>query len=426
MWLPHLAEVEWMTDVVSRHADVLGIPGRVTAVRLLDTRLTHPHRPESPLCRGWATCVVATSDAPPLQLYVKGFPDAEAADLAWQEARAAGSGGGPVRLPAVDLLVWRFPDDPLLTTLPELVEPGEAARLLPPAVREVLGGAADLRTTVVRYQPEASATLRIENDSVGGPAVFAKHLADRAVADVAARHQALWSVAARDRRLLLAEPLAADPERGVLWTRGVVGAPLTSAVAPSGLPEATASLGAMLAALHTAPVEVPHRVTVDDLVRETRKKADKIARAHPAAGSVVSGLATAAADRRGNVRDERVSPLHGDFHLDQLVASPEGPVLVDLDSMVQGPPEVDLAEFLVDLALRGLPGGIAGEVADGLLSGYAADAGDVADAALLGICADAEFVNRCYRHLRRHAPGWEADLETELGRHDEVRSLLAG
>ena len=74
MWLPHLADVAWMTQVLSRHAAALGLPGSVTAVQLLDARLTHPHRPESPRCRGWATYLVTLRDAAPVQLYVKGVP----------------------------------------------------------------------------------------------------------------------------------------------------------------------------------------------------------------------------------------------------------------------------------------------------------------------------------------------------------------
>ena len=138
----------------------------------------------------------------------------------------------------------------------------------------------------------------------------------------------------------------------------------------------------------------------------------------------VDDLVKAAAGRRADVVRERDCTLHGDFHLDQLVGSPEGPVLVDLDSMVRGTPEIDLAEFLVDLSLRGLRATIAHDVSERLLTSYAASAGFEPDAALLAICADAEFVNRCYRHLRRHAPGWQTALETELGRRAEVATLL--
>ena len=426
MWLPDLADAARMTEVLSRHAGPLGLPGGVASARLLDARLTHPHRPESPLCRGWATYLVTPVGAGPEQLYVKGFPSGGASEAAWQQDRAARSTGRSVHLSASDLVVWRFPEDPRLPALPTLVDPRLATRMMPPAVRDVLGcepGDAP-RTTVVRYQPEASATLRIEVDGAGGPAVFAKHLADGAVADIAARHQALWSATDPHRGLRIAQPLAADPARGVLWTRGVMGHPLAETVLPDRLPEATAPLGALLAGLHASSLDTPERLTVDDLLAEAHKKAKKLVRAHPTVAPLVTGLVARATGRRGEVVNERVRTLHGDFHLDQLVSSGQGPVLVDLDSMLLGPPEVDLAEFLVDLGLRGLPGKVARDVAGGLLSSYATASGDEVDAALLAVCADAEFVNRCYRHLRRHSPGWESALEAELGRHADVTSLL--
>jgi hypothetical protein len=409
-----------MSGVLTRHASALGLPGVVAAVRLLEARLTHPHRPESPVCRGWATYVVTTEDAETVHLYVKGFPGEGDVVL----DGAVGSDRRAIHLPDPGLVVWRFPDDPRLPALPALVDPRRLARILPPRVRDVLGPDQDLRVTVVRYQPEASATLRVESAAGSGPSVFAKHLPGDAVVDVAARHEMLWAGAGVTSGLLLAEPLGVDPERGVHWTRGVPGEPLTAAVAPARLAEAIAPLGRLLAALHTAPVQVPERLTVDDLLSEMRKKADKIARAHPPTAGLLSELVRAATARRRDVVHERDRCLHGDFHLDQLVASPEGPVLVDLDSMVRGAPEIDLAEFLVDLALRDRPDPVAHDVARGLLASYAAAAGTATDAALLAVCADAEFVNRCYRHLRRHGPGWEAALEAELDRRGVVHSLL--
>ena len=426
MWLPNLADVAWMTDLLTRHAGRLGLPGEVASVRLLDARLTHPHRPESPLCRGWGTYLVTPVGGPPEQLYVKGFPAGGASEAAWHQDRDARGPGRSVHLPGSDLVVWRFPEDPRLTALPALVDPRLAGRIMPPAVLDALGcePGDEPHTTVVRYQPEASATLRLETGPAGGPAVFAKHLPDGTVADIAARHQALWSAPDPPPGLRIAQPLAADPERGVLWTRGVAGRPLTAAVPADRLPEATAPVGALLAGLYGSPLDTTEVLTADDLLAEVHKKAKKLVRAHPGGAPLVTELVTGATRRRADVVRERVRTLHGDFHLDQLVSSEHGPVLVDLDSLLRGAPEVDLAEFLVDLALRDLPGTVARDVAAGLLSSYATASGDEVDAALLAVCADAEFVNRCYRHLRRHAPGWQGTLETELRRHAVVTSLL--
>ncbi|WP_165372546.1 phosphotransferase [Nocardioides iriomotensis] len=275
----------------------------------------------------------------------------------------------------------------------------------------------------MRYQPEASATLRLEVDGDGAPAVFAKHLAD-GTAPIASRHQALWSRSNLPPELRIAEPLAADPVREVLWTRGVPGRPVTEAVDPAQLPDATVSVGPMLAALHASAVPVRGRVDVDGLLAEAHSKATKLSRAHPAVGPAVNDLVAAATRRRAEAGPERLCTLHGDFHLAQLVWSEQGPVLVDLDSMTHGPPEVDLAEFLAELALRDLPRGIARGVASELLSSYSSASGTEIDAALLETCADVEFLNRCYRHLRRHSPGWQSDLAAALGRHAEMRSLL--
>ena len=424
MWLPNLADESWLADVVAAHATALGVTGPVDSVRLLDARLTHPHRPESPLCRGWATCRVSRRDGPPRELYVKGFPDDDTSEEAWRRDRATRPGGRSVRLPGLDLVVWPFPDDPRLPAVPLLVDPRRVTDALPSQVREVLG-AGQPRTTVVRYQPEASITLRLDAGGDGGPAVFAKHLADGEVAAAGSRHQAVWA-ATRDRPWLrVAEPLAVDDTLGVLWTRGVPGLPLTTAVVPSELVDTAAAVGATLAALHRTPTDAP-LLTVDALLAEMDKKAGKLSRAHPAVRPALTRMVATSTGRRQRVTDERVVTLHGDFHLDQLVSSDAGPVVVDLDSMVRGAPEVDLAEFLVDLALRGLPHDVARSVGRGLLAAYAAAAGREIDQALLEICADAEFVNRCYRHLRRHANGWPDALTAELGRHADVTSLLRG
>ena len=111
-----------------------------------------------------------------------------------------------------------------------------------------------LRTTVVRYQPEASATLRLEVDrTVDRPC--SPSISCRRVDAIAARHQALWSTIGSAQPLRIAEPLAADPVRRVLWTRGVSGRPLAEAVDPDRAARAPRRrMGALLAAFHGSSV----------------------------------------------------------------------------------------------------------------------------------------------------------------------------
>jgi phosphotransferase family enzyme len=426
VWLPDLADTARMSQLLVGHVASFGLPVGTVAIELLDVRLTHPHRPDSPLCRGWATYLVTPPDEAPELLYVKGFPDRATAEAAWRQDRRSRPEGRSSHLADHDLVVWRFPEDPLLPALPQLLAAGRAPDVVPTAVRAVLDPRheEEPRVTVVRYQPEASATLRFVGGVDGGPAVFAKHLAGNAVLDHAARHEALWSLTGPGQPLRVAEPLAADPVRGVMWARGVPGVPLTAAVTPVDLPALTKTVGALLAALHASSVPTSQTVTVDTLVAEMRKKAQKLAAADAAVAPIVSRLVDDAVRHHREAARERICPLHGDFHLDQLVSSAEGPVLVDLDSMVRGTPEIDLAEFLVDLALRGWAPTVTERVADSLLVSYQEASATPIDLVLLAVCADAEFVNRCYRQLRRHTPGWQGALHEELGRHDQVKRLL--
>src|SRR5688500_16826803 len=117
VWVPNLADPGWLTEVLSRHSDALGIAGAVTAVQLLDARLSHPHRPGTPLCRGWAPCTVTAGSGPPVQLYLQGFSDDAAGDLAWERVRDHPAGHQARRLPEVGLVVWPFPADPRLVSL---------------------------------------------------------------------------------------------------------------------------------------------------------------------------------------------------------------------------------------------------------------------------------------------------------------------
>ena len=423
MWMPDLADASWMRAVLSECGDALAIGGPVEELDLLDVRLTHPHRPESPRCRGWATYLVRAGGATPLRLYVKGYPDAATAGAAWTDDHASRPQARSVHLRRHDVVVWPFPDDPRLPTLPALLAPEGLPALVPPAVRGLTGPDVGLRSTLVRYQPEVSVTVRIEPTGGTGATTFAKHLVDGAVPLLAERHEALWRASMERHALRIAEPLGADPEHRVLWTRGVAGDPLTTSHRPDRLAHMSPQVGALLAALHATPTRAP-LVTVDSLVAEMVKKADKIAVACPAVGGLVASIASTAGRPQDGRGREPLVTLHGDFHLDQLVSSPAGPVLVDLDSMVRGVPEIDLAEFLVDLALRGLPSAVARDVAGGLMDAYRLATATAISEARLRLCADAEFLNRCYRHLRRHAPGWREGLAVELARHSDVVALM--
>ena len=451
MWIPDLADADRMADLLAPHAATLGLPGGIGACRLVDARLSNPHLPGTARCHGWATYVLeparrhgpgAAGEAVDAGGAGAGagrgegdartwFLEAHPPGLGrrvWAGSTASGPASGPAAgpatparfLPDLDVVAWPFPTDPALPLLSELVDPRRAVRHVPGVTPPVTA------VRAVRYQPRTSAVLRVE--LADGGAVFAK-LVDPALVDVAAvarTHRALWARSAPGGRLRVAEPLGDDPTAGLLWTRAVEGPGVAAGLDAGTAARLADDVAALTAALHATAVGRGEPVDLRGVAGEARKKVAKMAVAHPAAAERLATLL----DRGPTLASHRAAAVtvHGDLHVDQLVAGPDGLVLLDLDSVTTGPPELDLAELVVDLVLREPPAGVVDRFVPRLLAAYQDHAGARApalDRALLAALADAEFVNRCYRHLRRHLPGWAADLERELDRHTRLTGLLA-
>ena len=164
MFVPDIADAERMSEVITAHADELGLAPRVGPCRLLDARIRHSHRPSSPRCQGWATYSVPTNGEPAALLYVRGYP---ASAQPWGELVAAGRAGGAIHLPEYDLIVWKFPEDPSLPALPQLVDPTRIVGLLPTG--RVMPDR--LHVDVVRYQPDPGARGRRNFDVAGATTV---------------------------------------------------------------------------------------------------------------------------------------------------------------------------------------------------------------------------------------------------------------
>ncbi len=421
MWVPELADTAWVTTVLRSHHQQLGLPAPPTRVEVLDVRISNPHKPASSRCHGWATVRVwsghgADRDAAVVLLLA-----------GWTDSVPSGARGGR-RVPGLPLLVWRFPADPDLPALRGLVDP-DTARQQVPYERAGLDpdAAYDLQVDCVRWQPGASATLRVRLDHRASSAeLYAKVLADRRAPSIEDAQQRLYATAPGPLRV--AEPLGADEAGAVLWTRAVAGPPLLDRLrtgSPAQTTQAATSVAAALAALHSSALRPGRTTTHAAVAAEAEKKAAKVSRSQPGLSAAAAAAAKAvhASDLGVAVDRGRARPLHGDFHVQQFLDPPSGPVLLDLDEMVHGDPEIDLAEFAVDLCLQDLPADTVRRVLVTLCTTYAAT-GLLLDPGLMRSYAAAEFLNRCYRHLRRPVAGWQQELARELNRFPAVAAVV--
>ena len=386
MHVPDISDAAWVARVLAQEGGRRGLPA-FTAVRLLDAQIVHPHRPDSPRCKGWATYRLE---------------GAEEALVCLQASRDR------------DLVVWRFPDDPVLGGLRGLLAAGDDAAGL--VGRD---GAVGVTAHVVRWQPGRSCTVRFDVPGTPPCAVYGKAVDGVDVRAAAARHEALW-LAAQSSALRVAQPLGCAPALKVLWTRGVPG--LSFAAAPwHGAAQALgAAAAASIAGLHASAAEPQRRVVVGDCVAEARKKVAKLSTALPSVAPSLGRLLAGTQASLARAAPARELTVHGDLHLDQLIATAQGAVLLDLDELGLGPPELDAAELVVDAVMRDRSEGQT--LAASFLAAYEAERG--LDRALLRALADAEFVTRCYRHLRRRAPGWEARLATAIAGHARLSDTL--
>jgi aminoglycoside phosphotransferase (APT) family kinase protein len=106
--------------------------------------------------------------------------------------------------------------------------------------------------------------------------------------------------------------------------------------------------------------------------------------------------------------------IYGDFHIGQLLVEGDSICFLDLDSLVIGDPEQDLAEFAVALMFARLPTDRLCAMASALLSAYVGSARWRLSPQRMRWHATVQFVTRLHRYYRELRPGWEAALQHSL------------
>ena len=312
-------------------------PGRLTGCRVLSLRRSasrrrYPHPLHLSLEVTWHEAGNADGSAGTVRrqrLSGKSWRDGGSAlALAEHAARAwappeAGPGMPPlIHLPALDMLLWAWPNDPALPQLPALMD---AAHW--PA------GSGPVQA--LRHAPEDRATLRREgawaktfhDDRAGALHRRFRHFEQRATHEPDAPEvpaTLAWSAGLR-----------------TLWQAHADGRPLVA-----GAPQAgdAAALGRALAQVHAAPVDLAEPRPADHLLVEIDRRRQKIGRVCPDLAPRVNRVADRLLARATTLPPGCPGVIHGDCHFDQFQRAPSGRVLMfDLDEMCWGDPMEDLA-----------------------------------------------------------------------------------
>lgn len=241
----------------------------------------------------------------------------------------------------LELVAWRYPDDPQLPGLRTATFPSAVASLLNErrlVPREV--HADDLRLSMVTYRPRRRAVVRAELPQAG-LTFFLKAMRPDSMAQVISRHRML-----RDHGLPVAEIIAVDPD-ALMVMPGLTGTPLSAAIFEPQPPVSGHQLIELLDAMPASVAQLPRR---KPWAEHLPHFADLVGTALPSEAPrldwmrriITPGLAQLPPG------DEAT---HGDFHEAQVfVAGGRVTGLLDVDGIGPGRRADDLACLLAHLS----------------------------------------------------------------------------
>lgn len=272
-------------------------------------------------------------------LYARAYLD-QRSHQAFAEAHA--SGENAIHLAELGMVGWRFPDDPAMPWLAQLMD----SQIIPE-----LGQQSVSAIDIVNYRPEIRCTARYRfaaSDTETARVVYGKTYADERGRTVYTNLRALQSQSKSAATFVLPEALAYAADRRTLWLQGLPGQALSKLDFAAEVAEKIQALAKALAAFHKlTPPSLPV-VTSPQQLQEWQKKADKLILAYPAIQPALAALLTELRQTRPEF--EMLGLIHGDFHIDQLLVLADGRLaLFDYDELAVGDPLQDLANFAADL-----------------------------------------------------------------------------
>ncbi len=320
-------------------------------------------------------------------------------------------------VPELDMIVWKFPDDPRLKQLRDLLDPARAVEYFPyaslPFNRDGVG---EITVSVGRYRPEQRCILRYDIEYGQDHerfVLYAKIFADDNGEGVHARIQHCYNIADAFG-VCIAKPLGYSAAVRTVWQEELRGEPLVVALEAGTFDGTVAAIGHCLAKLHTADLHMKKVVTREARLADAAKKSRKLAQSLPGLDADLAALiARGAADLAG-LPPAPEAVIHGDVHFGQFLITDDGQLaLFDFDEWSRGDPAQDLADLIVDPHVSQFARDkaeanriLSARVASKLLASYQAHAAWTISEATINWHARIQLINKAYRAAIQQEPRW--------------------
>jgi aminoglycoside phosphotransferase (APT) family kinase protein len=266
-------------------------------------------------------------------------------------------------IPALNMLLWAFPNERKLTALPILIDAGRLREeLLPEVVRGRWGDGweiVNVVNTISNYFPEHSCCVNIKltlnrassNANLNWEIIGKTHYDDGG--EETARQMAALS-RSTDADIAYARPLGYQQPYRLLWQERVPGVTLHSLLVTGQAGHALlARVARAVAALHGTQLACDRRVLLHNVMGKLISAQDAVISARPDCAASLRQVVARMLDSAGSLQPHFDGTWHGDLHSHNILVSPSKIYLVDVDRLAIGPPLADLGSFLAELIYRG-------------------------------------------------------------------------
>ena len=267
-----------------------------------------------------------------------------------------------VHLPEIEMVLWSFPNDRKIRTLP-------AALDIAHSTPEFLSGwlarhrrsawnVCETTSNIMHYVGEHTCTVRMSVDIVHSVhrthdtlTLFGKTYYDDEGAHTDRVMRQLWdSDARRTGRLALAQPLWYDEQRQTVWQLGIEGSTLEDCNMHNPAAFALFNEAARaIATLHATTLSNLRPLTILNLLDRLDAVGSMLRRYRPSCRPVLDPLLARLTAQSNRIPEHPKATLHGDLHRKNLFLTGGTIALIDLDNVCEGPPAWDIGSFVAGL-----------------------------------------------------------------------------
>ncbi|MFV0407123.1 MAG: aminoglycoside phosphotransferase family protein [Propioniciclava sp.] len=222
-------------------------------------------------------------------------------------------------------------------------------------------------------------------------------------------------------------PLAYHRRLDLIVGSWATGTPMDALVAADPTSNQIAEVGTLLARLHTAQPPliqprfgagwIPHASGPDSLAEAVASLSTLDPELATRTTALVERLTAALAPTPAS--DQSTALIHGDFSLDQVVATHAGPVLLDLDRASIGDPAADLGSTLAVLYGEPHTRLMAADLLQQLLTGYAQQA-PLPPLARIAVHAADQLLRRAVEPFRHGESQWRRAIAIALSTAEQL------